>query len=146
MAVDFDKILQSLVVTMEHPDPFVRKVAMYWMSRIVQAHISSAFTKRDEIMGVESVKESRGIDTSISDGEKPSNTHLTAASISVRNSLPHVLPGILLRYVSLLFRHMMHLLSTQASHVNHVVVNSASATRTKLAPKMRSCLITQLIH
>lgn len=101
MAVDFDKILQSLVVTMEHPDPFVRKVAMYWMSRIVQAHISSAFTKRDEIMGVESVKGSRGIDLSISDGGRPSNTHLTAASISVRNSLPHVLPGILLRYVSL---------------------------------------------
>jgi hypothetical protein len=103
MAVDFDKILQSLVVTMEQPDPFVRKVAMYWMSRIIQAHISSAFTKRDEIMGVKSVKGSRGIDISISgpDGERSSNTQLTAASISVRNSLPHVLPGILLRYVSL---------------------------------------------
>jgi hypothetical protein len=34
--VDFDKILQSLVLTMEHPDPFVRKVAVYWLSRIVQ--------------------------------------------------------------------------------------------------------------
>lgn len=103
MAIDFDKILQSLVLTMEHPDPFVRKVAMYWMSRIIQAHISSAFSKRDEIMGVESVKGSRGIDISISgpDGERPINTHLTAASISVRNALPHVLPGILLRYVLL---------------------------------------------
>ena len=33
MRVDFDKILQSLVTTMEHPDPFVRKVAMFWMAR-----------------------------------------------------------------------------------------------------------------
>ena len=39
MKVDFDKILQSLVTTMEHPDPFVRKVSMYWMSRIVKAHM-----------------------------------------------------------------------------------------------------------
>jgi len=104
MAIDFDKILQSLVLTMEHPDPFVRKVAMYWMSRIVQAHISFAFSKgawsdSDEIMGgVESVKGSRGIDiVSGPDGERSMNT-LTAASISVRNALPHVLPGILLRY------------------------------------------------
>merc|ERR1711933_29717 len=37
--VDFDKILQSLVTTMEHPSPFVRKVAMYWMFRIAHAHI-----------------------------------------------------------------------------------------------------------
>ena len=88
MAIDFDKILQSLVLTMEHPDPFVRKVAMYWMSRIVQAHISSAFSKRDEIMGADSAN-----------GERSTNTHLTAASVSVRNALPHVLPGILLRYV-----------------------------------------------
>ena len=40
--VDFDKILQSLVTTMEHPDPFVRKVTMYWMSRIVRAHINDS--------------------------------------------------------------------------------------------------------
>ena len=58
--IDFDKILQSLVTTMEHPDPFVRKVAMYWMSRIVKAHIGDD------------------------------------AEASVRNSLPHVLPGIML--------------------------------------------------
>ena len=60
LAIDFDKILQSLVLTMEHPDPFVRKVAMYWMTRIVQAHISPVF-KRDEIMGMESMKGPRGI-------------------------------------------------------------------------------------
>jgi len=89
--VDFDKILQALVLTMEHPDPFVRKVAMYWMSRIVQAHMSAAFPKNssaDEIMGVDSTK---GANDSIAPVQ-----HLTAASISVRNALPHVLPGILL--------------------------------------------------
>ena len=63
--VDFDKLIQSLVTTLEHPDPFVRKVAMYWMSRIVKAHM----------------------------GGPPK---LSPASMSVRNSLPHVLPGILL--------------------------------------------------
>ena len=72
---------------MEYSDPFVRKVAIYWMSRIVQAHISSAFSKKDEIMG-----------SDLANGERSTNTHLTAASISVRNALPHVLPGILLRY------------------------------------------------
>ena len=71
--VDFDKILQSLVTTMEHPDPFVRKVAMYWMSQIIQTHLVGANEK------------------------KISNEHITTASISVRNSLPHVLPGVLLR-------------------------------------------------
>ncbi len=105
--VDFDKILQSLVLTMEHPDPFVRKVAMYWMSRIVQAHMSQAFPSSgakgsegvDDIAGVESVHCERGTDiTFSSDGRKPRSIHhLTAASISVRNALPHVLPGILLR-------------------------------------------------
>ncbi|KAL7450731.1 hypothetical protein ACHAWC_002599, partial [Mediolabrus comicus] len=76
--VDFDKILQSLVLTMEHPDPFVRKVAMYWMLRIVQAHMSSAFpANNDKFLA------KQGQD-------------LTAASTSVRNALPHVLPGILL--------------------------------------------------
>ncbi|KAL3786223.1 hypothetical protein HJC23_002474 [Cyclotella cryptica] len=130
MAIDFDKILQSLVLTMEHPDPFVRKVAMYWMSRIVQAHISSAFSKSawsdaDEIMGgVESVKRSRGIDIiSGPDGERSTNTP-TAASISVRNALPHVLPGILLSIGdtyqsrvkdSFLPDHTTHLLAEQAN-------------------------------
>ena len=65
MKVDFDKLIQSLVTTLEHPDPFVRKVAMYWMSRIVRAHMGDP---------------SKG----------------SPASMSVRNSLPHVLPGILL--------------------------------------------------
>jgi hypothetical protein len=74
---DFDKILQSLVTTMEHPDPFVRKVAMYWMSRIVRAHIEPSTIP---------VNPDGSIVT----------TKLTAASISVRNSLPHILPGILL--------------------------------------------------
>lgn len=118
MAIDFDKILQSLVLTMEHPDPFVRKVAMYWMSRIVQAHISPS-SKRDEIMGVESVKGSRGIDISISDpdGERLSNTHLTAASISVRNALPHVLPGILLRYEICRFISVYNMLTYSQSFI-----------------------------
>ena len=48
--VDFDKILQSLVLTLEHHDPFVRKVAMYWMSRIVQAHMSLAFPSNNVII------------------------------------------------------------------------------------------------
>jgi len=104
--IDFDKILQSLVLTMEHPDPFVRKVAMYWMSRIVQAHMSQAFPSSgtkgaegtDETMGVESIRGESGIDISFSSGGRTprSTRHLTAASISVRNALPHVLPGILL--------------------------------------------------
>ncbi|KAK1736870.1 vacuole morphology and inheritance protein 14 [Skeletonema marinoi] len=82
--VDFDKILQSLVLTMEHPDPFVRKVAMYWMLRIVQAHMSSAFpTNSDQKGGEKSV------------AKQASVKYLTAASTSVRNALPHVLPGIL---------------------------------------------------
>jgi len=67
--LDFDKILQSLVITMEHPDPFVRKVAMYWMSRIVKAHLGE---------------------------EGDAKTEPTKA---VQNSVPHVLPGIFLRYV-----------------------------------------------
>ena len=56
MAVDFDKILQSLVTTMEHPDPFVRKVSMYWMSRIVKAHIGED-TIDDKSMPEESKEE-----------------------------------------------------------------------------------------
>lgn len=71
MKVDFDKLIQSLVTTLEHPDPFVRKVAMYWMCRIVKAFMT----------GDEEGDESRKV---------------SPASLSVRNSLPHVLPGILL--------------------------------------------------
>ncbi|KAL3784627.1 hypothetical protein ACHAW5_003428 [Stephanodiscus triporus] len=119
--VDFDKILQSLVLTMEMPDPFVRKVAVYWLSRIVQAHMSSAFPSPSvELnnngggdgslpdagvgMGESASKGEGGIDTnpSVISGYGRggrvgrSTSHLTAAAISVRNSLPHVLPGILL--------------------------------------------------
>ena len=79
--VDFDKVLQSLVTTMEHPDPFVRKVAMYWMSRIVKAHMSPA----DDSTSGESPQK-KGDTTSIT----------SQATTSVRNSLPHVLPGVLL--------------------------------------------------
>jgi hypothetical protein len=86
MTVDFDKILQSLTLTMEHADPFVRKVAMYWMSRIVKAHMGDTNTTRT---------------TRLEDGESDEEHKRaqSAATISVRNSLPHVLPGILLRYV-----------------------------------------------
>ena len=87
MTVDFDKILQSLTLTMEHADPFVRKVAMFWMSRIVKAHMGDTNTTRT---------------TRSEDGESENEEHKraqSAATISVRNSLPHVLPGILLRYV-----------------------------------------------
>lgn len=80
MKVDFDKILQSLVTTMEHPDPFVRKVAMYWMSRIVKAHIDGPAEEEE----------------SPQDEDNKPPPLLSAATISVRNSLPHVLPGILL--------------------------------------------------
>jgi len=132
MKVDFDKILQSLVTTMEHPDPFVRKVAMFWMSRIVKAHMkelnarsesssksssgkqqSSHFsspaimnpdgrispshattTSYDENEIIDKRQTEHGSDFDENgDDEKP---QLSAASISVRNSLPHVLPGILL--------------------------------------------------
>ncbi|KAL7443113.1 hypothetical protein ACHAXM_008659 [Skeletonema potamos] len=82
--VDFDKILQSLVLTMEHPDPFVRKVAMYWMLRIVQAHMSSAFPTSSDRKGGDKFV-----------AKQASVKYLTAASTSVRNALPHVLPGIL---------------------------------------------------
>ena len=107
MSVDFDKILQSLVTTMEHPDPFVRKVAMYWMSRIVQAHMSKSNKEENlrDNLARNNVDDTKEIDdqkseTALKDNEeiKPKSPHhVTAASISVRNSLPHVLPGILLR-------------------------------------------------
>ncbi len=105
--VDFDKILQSLVTTMEHPDPFVRKIAMYWMSRIVKAHIGG--DKKKEVSATGS-----GVDDDVFQGIDEESKHLrssekkeeevvtlSAATVSVRNSLPHVLPGILLRYVFL---------------------------------------------
>lgn len=130
MKVDFDKILQSLVTTMEHPDPFVRKVAMFWMSRIVKAHMkelhanqalsgrqSSSTSSSPTMMNPDGRlsptrnpgfsndeengdKEEDGSDTDGDVEEKKSSRvksqHFSAASISVRNSLPHVLPGILL--------------------------------------------------
>jgi vacuole morphology and inheritance protein 14 len=90
MKVDFDKILQSLVTTMEHPDPFVRKVAMYWMSRIVKAHMSAKTRPVDLVNPDGTVSPRKQEET-----EEP--TTPSPASISVLNSLPHVLPGILLR-------------------------------------------------
>jgi hypothetical protein len=95
--VDFDKILQSLVTTMEHPDPFVRKIAMYWMSRIVKAHIGGESRKKkdqaddDVFHGLDDETEQQF------NKEPEGNVTLSAATMSVRNSLPHVLPGILLR-------------------------------------------------
>jgi hypothetical protein len=110
--VDFDKILQSLVTTMEHPDPFVRKVAMYWISRIVKAHIGSAEEEEDNEKGdqedattIEEENKTKSNNDEEDDGKQLVNAtdttetkQLSAATISVRNSLPHVLPGILLRY------------------------------------------------
>jgi hypothetical protein len=80
--VDFDKILQSLVTTLEHPDPFVRKVAMFWVSRIVQTHMNEDTSLLDNAVN--------GINGALA------TNNLSAAAISVRNSLPHVLPGLLL--------------------------------------------------
>ena len=120
MKVDFDKILQSLVTTMEHPDPFVRKVAMYWMSRIVKAHMkelharsqtkSSSPTMMNPDGRVSPSRKNDGDDSGDeldeddgkdgAEGKRKSSTtessQFSTASISVRNSLPHVLPGILL--------------------------------------------------
>jgi hypothetical protein len=90
--VDFDKILHSLVTTMEHPDPFVRKVAMLWMTRIVHAHIGDPSQNEDELLGQGSSDEA---ENSGAPAARPAQNP-TAASISVRNALPHVLPGILL--------------------------------------------------
>lgn len=120
MKVDFDKILQSLVTTMEHPDPFVRKVAMYWMSRIVKAHTKELNERNHKSNSVGSRKQlslssssnmmnpdgrlspNRNCkdegDNDGDDNEAGGSEQFSAASISVRNSLPHVLPGILLRY------------------------------------------------
>lgn len=84
--LDFDKILQSLVTIMEHPDPFVRKVAMYWTNQIVSAHMSFPVADGTGMPG--------GSDEL---SKRSCSTHsLSMATVSVRNSLPHVLPGILL--------------------------------------------------
>ena len=121
MKVDFDKILQSLVATMEHPDPFVRKVAMYWMSRIVKSHMREKITattnsgENSATTGATRGSKSKNTlaptrqggkrtqftksDESKQEQKDDQQTYLSAASISVRHSLPHVLPGILLRYV-----------------------------------------------
>jgi hypothetical protein len=80
--VDFDKVLQSLVTTMEHPDPSVRKIAVYWMSRIVKAHLVDAPKT--------GTKETTQTLTSTTD------TPLSLAAISIRDALPHILPGIFL--------------------------------------------------
>ena len=84
--VDFDKILQSLVTTLEHPDPFVRKVAMFWVSRIVQTHMSDDVGRNELLNGNDTNMTKKSI----------SKSNLSAAAVSVRNSLPHVLPGLLL--------------------------------------------------
>ncbi len=94
--VDFDTILQSLVLTMEHPDPFVRKVAVYWMSRIVQAHLSSAFPSHDKHTGDIDLPDGVKVERGSGVGSSRTTSHFTAASLSVRSALPHVLPGILL--------------------------------------------------
>ena len=82
MVADFDKILQSLVATMEHPNPFVRKVAMYWMSRIIKAHMSlesgSSSTKMTNPDG------------------STAGSPVRSTAVSVRDAVSHVLPGILL--------------------------------------------------
>jgi hypothetical protein len=96
--VDFDKILQSLVTTMEHPDPLVRKISMYWVSKIVKAHIGGS---------TQNVKNGRSGESGGYKKEEQPFQQLSAATISVRNALPHVLPGILLRYVHLMFSWLM---------------------------------------
>lgn len=98
MKVDFDKILQSLVTTMEHANPFVRKVAMYWMSRIVKAHMN---VEEDTTLSSPRMIAPDGSFSPIKrlptrDTADAKERKMSAASISVRNAVPHVLPGILL--------------------------------------------------
>jgi hypothetical protein len=92
-SVDFDKVLQSLVTTMEHPDPFVRKVAMYWMSRIVKAHLTGPAAGQKASTDIVNPDGSR---SPLSAGVAASDLVLSDAAISIRNSLPHILPGIFL--------------------------------------------------
>ena len=102
MNVNFDKILQALVTTLEHANPFVRKVAMYWMSRIVKAHMMVDHEIDDGAPA--SPPGMIAHDGSLSPVRKSSSNavedaarkKLSAAAISVRNSVPHLLPGILL--------------------------------------------------
>jgi hypothetical protein len=65
-------------------------VAMYWMSRIVKAHMSAKTRPVDLVNPDGTVSPRKQEETE--DPAPPS-----PASISVLNSLPHVLPGILLR-------------------------------------------------
>ncbi|GKY93277.1 hypothetical protein MPSEU_000295200 [Mayamaea pseudoterrestris] len=88
VGVDFDQVLQSLVTTMEHPDPCVRKVAMYWMSRIVKTHLdtpSNAPQSSENDAGA-----IPAVDVFKAGG------HLSGAATSIRNALPNMLPGIFL--------------------------------------------------
>ena len=62
---------------------FCRKVAMYRMNQIIRTHLIDNSELKPEVDKIGSPPE-----------------HLTTASISVRNSLPHVLPGVLLRLIS----------------------------------------------
>lgn len=96
MTVDFDKILQSLVTTMEHANPFVRKVAMYWMSRIVKAHMTVDENSVSMPRMIAPDGSFSPIKRSATDSADVEEKKLSTASISVRNSVPHVLPGILL--------------------------------------------------
>jgi hypothetical protein len=96
---------------MEHPDPFVRKIAMYWMSRIVKAHIGGDKKKGtggkvssvesgaddDVFQGLDDDKKQQQQQQQLADKNGQELVTLSAATASVRNSLPHVLPGILLR-------------------------------------------------
>ena len=105
MKVNFDKILQSLVATMEHANPFVRKVAMYWMSRIVRAHMG--IDDQQQVVQLASDSSSTRmmapdgtmspVKASAETANSAEDKRLSAATLSVRNSVPHVLPGILLR-------------------------------------------------
>lgn len=106
MKVDFDKILQALVTTLEHANPFVRKVAMYWMSRIVKAHMIVDKDVDDSVPASTSmmtpdgsfspIRKSSSASSRLGGTVNASKKKLSAASISVRNSVPHVLPGVLL--------------------------------------------------
>ena len=102
MKVDFDKILQALVTTLEHANPFVRKVAMYWVSRIVKAHMIVDTEPDDSIPASTSMITSDGSfnpirkNLSFSSRANASRKKLSSAAVSVRNSVPHVLPGVLL--------------------------------------------------
>lgn len=58
---------------------------MYWMSRIVKAHMADP-SERDD-------SSTRGNSKA---GARAKPARLSAASMSVRNSLPHMLPGVLL--------------------------------------------------